>query len=267
MHTPHDDLRYLEALFLAGMGAYQILQPRSFTGVSQYFKWAPAFLAPVDRTRLERAIQARERAEGVSVDRTRLFGLVGLIMAPLVFVHGIPFALPWAGYCLAVACTILLVYLQVRRATRRRAAPLARRQPLDTLAPRLVYAVYVSLIGTLTFAVFPQYRLAAIGVALSVLVLFAIAWRIAIAPALLQGDDPQIEYAVDQRVRFGRAAGIALLACVTAYGFVSVATLQTQSTNDTVMIAYTVVRLAVAAAFIVAMYATSRSLRQPLTMA
>ncbi|MGC1380882.1 MAG: hypothetical protein WA814_07645, partial [Candidatus Baltobacteraceae bacterium] len=56
------------------------------------------------------------------------------------------------------------------------------------------------------------------------LVLGAIAWRIAGAPALLLGDDPQIEYAVDERVRASRATSIALLACAPALVFAAMAT-------------------------------------------
>ncbi len=44
------------------------------------------------------------------------------------------------------------------------------------------------------------------------------AWRVAVAPAILIGSDPQWEYAVDERVRIGRARSIANLAC--AQGFV-----------------------------------------------
>lgn len=48
----------------------------------------------------------------------------------------------------------------------------------------------------------------------AITVLGIIAWQMASAPALLLGSDPQFESAVDERVRVGRARGIASLACV-----------------------------------------------------
>jgi hypothetical protein len=50
-----------------------------------------------------------------------------------------------------------------------------------------------------------------------------VAWRIANAPALLLGIDPEWEYAVDERIRVGRARNAALLACAVGFVFISLA--------------------------------------------
>ncbi len=75
----------------------------------------------------------------------------------------------------------------------------------------------------------PQFRVAAALVVISMIVLVAIAWRIAVAPAVLFGTDPQVEYAVDKQVRFCRATGLIALACAPAMVFAGLAWAQLPS--------------------------------------
>jgi len=70
-----------------------------------------------------------------------------------------------------------------------------------------------ALAAALMFTTYPPLRLGALAVAAATLLLGITAWRIATAPSLLLGEDPQVEYAIDQRLRVGRATGIAVLAC------------------------------------------------------
>jgi hypothetical protein len=75
----------------------------------------------------------------------------------------------------------------------------------------------------LAFAFYPPERLGAMITVLAMVMLGAVAWRIANAPALLLGIDPECEYAVDERIRVGRARNAALLACALGYVFVAMA--------------------------------------------
>ena len=80
-----------------------------------------------------------------------------------------------------------------------------------------------ALAATLILAVNPEFRLGASLVAAATLLLGITAWRIATAPSLLLGQDPQVEYAVDRRLREGRATGTAVLACAPVVLFAAFA--------------------------------------------
>jgi hypothetical protein len=114
---------------------------------------------------------------------------------------------------LALAVATLLAYLKFRRLSERRIAPLVRRTAWASLPPLVIAAWAICLAGAAAFAVFPQYRIGAIAAVVSGIVLGAIAWKVAIAPANLFGDDAQLEYQVDEHVRFCRATGLISLAC------------------------------------------------------
>jgi hypothetical protein len=68
----------------------------------------------------------------------------------------------------------------------------------------------------LVLAPVSQLRPAVLVVAIATAVLGWIAWQIASGRALLFGQDPKMEYAVDERVREGRVMDLALLACAPA---------------------------------------------------
>ena len=166
---------------------------------------------------------AREQAEGVSSDYGRYLGVAAFALALLEAVPGVPFAMPYSLFCLGVAAVTLLAYLQFHRATEQRVAPLVRRSPFSTLPPLLIGCVAASFVVALLFAVDPQNRGGALVVAASTLILGVVAWRIANAPALLLGLDPQYEYALDERLRVGRARNVASLATAPVFVFAAIA--------------------------------------------
>jgi hypothetical protein len=170
---------------------------------------------------VNRVVATREDAEGLSTAYGRYLGVAAFVLAGLELVRAIPFVVPYALYCLAGAGVMFLAYLQFRRATSQRVAPLARRSPFTALPRWIIVAMACSFGVSLWLAAYPPERLSAVIVALSTVVLGVIAWRVAVAPALLVGVDPQWEYAVDERVRIFRARTIANLAC--APGFVLIA--------------------------------------------
>jgi hypothetical protein len=133
-------------------------------------------------------------------------------MAAVALIPAVPIVLPYAASCLALAAATLLAYLKFRRLSARRIAPLVRRTAWTSLPPLVIVSWAICLAGAGAFAVFPQYRVAAIAAVVSGIALCAIAWRVAIAPAILFGDDAQLEYLVDEHVRFCRATGLVALA-------------------------------------------------------
>ncbi|HEX4861786.1 MAG TPA: hypothetical protein VFV07_11155, partial [Rhizomicrobium sp.] len=159
---------------------------------------------------------------------------------------------------------MLLAYLQFRRAVERRVAPLVRRSPFTALPPLLIAGIACSLASALALAVYPPERFGALVVAASTLLLGAVAWRIANAPALLVGLDPQLEYAVDERVRVGRARNVANLACTPPFVAIVLVAPTLPAQYATLGSIATAV---VAAAFVITLAASFLPLRRPIAAA
>ena len=170
-------------------------------------------------------------------------------MAGVSLLPGVPYVMPYAASCLATAVATLLAYLKFRRATELRVAPLVRRTPFTAVPPVMIGSAAVCLIGTAAFAGIPEFRAGVVIVVISTAALLAIAWRIAVAPAVLLGTDPQVEYAVDDRVRFCRSTSLIALACAPAMVFTVLAWSQLPSTGGV----FGLVTLLVIAAYVVAM--------------
>lgn len=221
-HHNAELIRLTMGLAIAACGLAAFRWPRYFAHLAGTFTcWGE--IAPGERERLDRVVAAREEAEGVSSAYGRYLGVTALALALLEAVPGIPFAMPYALFCLAVAAVMLLAYLQFHRATEQRVAPLVRRSPFTALPPLLIACIAASFIVAMLFAADPQNRLGALVVAASTLVLGFVAARIAAAPALLLGVDPQYEYALDQRLRIGRARNVVALATAPVFVFAVIA--------------------------------------------
>jgi hypothetical protein len=265
-HAAHAELvaRWSMAVALVLVGVAALAWPRCFAGVAGYFtRWATKIPAD-EQERLSRVVDAREEAEGISAAYGRLLAAVAILLAALEAIRAIPFIVPYALFCLAAATVTLLAYLQFRRAVERRVAPLVRRSPFTALPPLLIVAVACSFLASVALAAYPPERIGALVVAASTLLLGIVAWRIATAPALLIGLDPQLEYAVDERVRVGRARNIANLACAPAFVAIALVspTLPAQyATLGSVAMAV------VAAAFVISLAASLLPLRRPIATA
>jgi hypothetical protein len=224
MFHPHTEAftRLFTGIALGAVGIASIAWPRCFAGVAGFFVGCSSpNLAPADRERLSRVIAAREDAEGISSAYGRYLGVAAIACAALEAVWVIPFIVPYALFCLAGAGVMLLAYLQYRRAAEQRVAPLVRRSPFVALPPLVIGAIGCSFLASLALAAYPPERIGALAVAVATIALGLIAWRVAVAPALLVGADPQWEYAVDERVRIGRARSIANLACAPTFVLVA----------------------------------------------
>ncbi|HTA40740.1 MAG TPA: hypothetical protein VK760_16780 [Candidatus Acidoferrales bacterium] len=202
--------------FMALVGVTQLIFPDRYCSANTFFRRGFGRLTPEQSGRLSRVLDARRDAEGVLLSPTRYTGLLGIAMAALEFVPAIPFIIPYAVYCLFAALTFLASYLHVRQATERRTAPLVRRSPLDALPPVLLGAFGGCFLGVLAVVAIQPHRVGSIAVAASMLIFAWIAWRIAGSQAVMFGEDPQLEYAVDERLRVSRASGTVALACAPA---------------------------------------------------
>lgn len=221
MTVQHLDHLLVARLFMACtlifLGVFQIASPRCFWGLSIYFKgvWRTALAGrgALEPERLKRVLEARERAEGNSDAFTRYAGVFTILMAAPALVPAVPLVLPYALTCLALATAVVFSYLNFRRATERRVAPLVRRTIWKSLPPLAMLATAICLLGTASFAVYPEFRVGVAIVIVAALALLGVAWRVATAPAILFGDDSQLEYLVDEHLRFCRTMNLVTLAC------------------------------------------------------
>jgi hypothetical protein len=257
-------MRLTVGLAMVAVGIAAFVWPRCFAGVAGYFARASSALSSGERDRLSRVLSARENAEGISSNYGRYLGAFAIALSGLEAVRSVPPIVPYAIFCLAAALITLMAYLQFRRATEQRVAPLVRRSPFMALPPLLIGAMTCSFLITLAFAALRPERLAAIIVAVSTLLLAGIAWRIADAPALLLGTDPQLEYTVDERIRIGRARNAAALACAPPFVLLGIAD---PSVSQQYGLAGEVAMLLMAAALVVSLIASYLPLRQRIRVA
>ena len=222
--THQEQARIFAAALLAALGIVEIVAPWLFWCTWAYFRGARAALPPDQRERLARVLAQREEAEANTGRYSRYAGVFTIVIAPLTILPAVPFVLPYSLFCLAMAGATLLSYLHFRRATERRVAPLLPRNPWASLSRVGVAATTICLFGAALFAVYPQYRLGVVVVIASSIVLLFIAWRVAVAPALLLGNDSQLEYVVDEHLRYARATNLLTLACAPPLVLIEIAT-------------------------------------------
>ncbi|HET6276886.1 MAG TPA: hypothetical protein VFE16_13225 [Candidatus Cybelea sp.] len=209
-------MRALMAAALVGTAALAFFRRNLFGEITGYFTRVAGRLTWMDRARLQRVIEARQRIETVPSTYTRVFAAIALVLAPLEFSPAVPFIVPYATMAVAMAFGMLGVYALLCSRWNPRAAALVRRSVLAVLPAPMLAALTGSFLATLALASTPGQRFGGIAVALALLVMAAVAWRIAVAPTLLLGIDPEWEYVVDERLRVGRARAIVVLACITA---------------------------------------------------
>jgi hypothetical protein len=222
-HLPVHDRELIMRVFWAALlalgGVWILLRPNAqlwLSGAGCYFR-TPDDLTPDQVSRLDRTLEARRQAEASPQPWRRWLGILALVAAAAQLVPEVPYAIPYAVFCLGLAASSWLSYSSMHRATQRRAAALVRRSPFEAFQPFLVAGVGAALASILLMAWVAPLRVPVVVVALATALLIWIMWQIASSRALLFGNDPKMEYAVDRRVREGRVMNLALLACAPAF--------------------------------------------------
>lgn len=206
---------------MIGVAALILSSRNVFGEVAGYFTRVTGRLSWMEKVRLQRVIEARQEVETVPVPYARTFAGIAVGLAALELLPAVPFVVPFATMSVALAFAMLGGYVLFCRRWKPRAAALVRRSVLTALPAPVLGALSGSFFITVALAIISGQRFAGIAVALTVLVMAFIAWRIAVAPTLMLGLDPEWEYAVDERLRVGRARAIVMLACVVAGLFAS----------------------------------------------
>jgi hypothetical protein len=219
LHSPEPLVRIVWAVAVLLAGFVMLSQPEFGCGTYCRFDDREGFSAE-QSSRLDRALSARRDAERPRYNWRKAVGILAVIAAMLELVPAIPYAIPYAALCLGLAASEMVCYVGMRRAAQRRAAALVRRSPLQTFPPLLMVAVAATFVGVLLVSATPALRAAGLVVAIATMILIWIAWQIAASRALLIGDDPKMEYAIDQRLRASRVANLIALACAPAVALV-----------------------------------------------
>jgi hypothetical protein len=207
--------RLLTVAVVIGVGISEFGWPQRYIAPRRLFGCAPGADSQ-QQARFEAAVAARQIAEDVPLSYGRVLGIATIVLGLTGLLPFVPVILPYALSCLAVASFALLAYLRFKRATTRRFAPLVRRSSVAVVSPIAIGAILCCALGMLALASDPAYRVSALIAAAATLMLGYVAWRIAQAPALLLGGDPELEYAIDERLRVARARNIAAVACAPA---------------------------------------------------
>jgi hypothetical protein len=174
-----------------------------------------------EQIRAINALDRRAEAERIS----RVPGYAGaaaaFVLAGIGAATSVPPVLLYAVFCLLLAGTIALMFLQLRNAQPKRVAVLTARTPSRVIP---MWMVGVALLGSLTplaYAAKPQYTVIAIIICCTAIATLVVALRLTQLPALLQGDDLPAEVFIDDRLRAHRSAAPLLLAVVQPVAFLS----------------------------------------------
>ena len=169
--------------------------------------------------RLKDAQVRRKAAEGISEHLGWLVTIVAFLCAGLTWFTNVVPQLWYALLCLTISGTFGVVVLRLRSALTKRAAQLAPRRL--GAPPWLFIAALISAISLLAFAQDRTLTVAAVLVIMSCIFTTAIAWRVASMPALLTGEDPDVEAFIDDRLRRTRTLMILIYAVVPQFVFAS----------------------------------------------
>lgn len=170
-------------------------------------------------TRIQRAIERRQIAEGPPVTLGRWTGGAGVLLSLACAFTSAPVAVLYAILCLVIAMLAAGVFMQLRNTQQKRVAVLSARTPDKVLPPYWFALALLSSLSILPFAERPEWTFAAIAVCISSLATAFVAWRLTQLGAILTGEDIAAEQYVDDRVRSYRVSTVLLLALIQPFVF------------------------------------------------
>lgn len=173
---------------------------------------------------------SRMKAAGCTDDDTRLrpsaasrytTAAAAFLVAAAVLTGFLSAVIGYGILCVLIVANFVVDLVREERARRRRAALLQRSRRVDIVLALWIVIALVSPLLLVPYAFDPVARIAALLVALCVLMMAGIAWRIASAPPILFGDDVEAELMQDRCIRTRRAGLTCVLAIGTVFVFLS----------------------------------------------
>ena len=168
--------------------------------------------------RIQRADVNRERKSPLP---RYAVSAVGFLTAGAVLARILPPAVAYAIVCLSLVGRCVADQIAEERAPRRRSAVLGRSRSLDPVLMTWIALTAASSLLLVPWLLDPPYRIAALLVAVCVLTMVGVAWRVASAPPLLFGNDLEAEQVVDRETRAIRTGNSCVLTVGTVLVFVA----------------------------------------------
>ena len=197
-------------LLMSGVLALQNLA-RSAPVSNSWFTKVP--FSPHQRARLDAVTQSLALAEAAPSWLGVVYFATAVILAGLTLVAAIPPFATYSIYFVIVALLNLIRYLYFRQTTRKRVAVLRVRRATDSLPPAILASIALGLVAMLASALLTRDPWLVL-IAIAGAAILLIAWRTAVAPAVLAGNDLAVETCVDEYGRRARVASTTLLAFV-----------------------------------------------------
>jgi hypothetical protein len=165
---------------------------------------------------LDRALEARERLEGVPAWFGRALGTLFLLGACAAALDRTSIVLVSTIVTTASAALLAAAYFRLRSVGGPRVASLKAR----SAGVSWFWFASVALAACSPLLVFPVSPVTAAATAAASVAIVVLAWMVADLPALVRGDDVVVERFVDDRVRRVRVAAMLQAAITPAYLFV-----------------------------------------------
>jgi hypothetical protein len=194
----------------AGLGIFMLASPTRYANIEAYF--CRMRVKCSIRDRIVEAAERRKSIENISPTLGRATGLFAILCAVIAVFTPYPPLMLYAAFCLGFVGFLGVTYLQLRNTQYKRAASLEIRSPLNVLPVYWYALAFVAALFPLLDLRSPMLQVAAVIVTVCSLTLIVFAWRLALAPALLTGEDPDAEQFVDDRLRFIRTASTLVFA-------------------------------------------------------
>ncbi len=176
---------------------------------------------PGDRERMEAAVARRRSAEQLSKTPGYIASGAAVAMGIVCWFTALPPALLYGIFCLLLALSSGIAYLQVRNSQTTRVAVLSARTNYSVIPAWAFALATASALSLLTYTSRQDLKISASIVCCSALATLFVAWRLTQLPALLQGVDLQSETALDERLRFMRSAAPLIFASVQPFVYAS----------------------------------------------
>ena len=194
----------------AGLGIFMLWRPTRFANIEAYF--CRMRIGCAIRDRIMAAAERRKSIESISPVLGRGIGAFSILCSVIAALTRYPASMLYAIFCLGFAGFLGAAYLQLRNTQSKRAATLEIRSPFSVLPAYWYVLAFAAALFPLVDISSPTLRIAAIIVSVCSLTLILVAWRLALAPALLTGEDSDAERFVDDRLRFIRTASTLVFA-------------------------------------------------------
>ncbi len=213
-------LHWFWTAFFAAFGAGILAASRGELGAKRA-AWLLRLQDPAIKPRVRAALGKRSEMEQLSPLVKIVPAIVSFMLAAVAAFTSIEPAVLYGALLLAAAFAMAVAFVQLRNRQPVRVAVLSHRVPTAVIPPVWFAVAAVQALLALSALSVRADALGALFVCVSTLTCAVLAWRVTEMPALLAGDDIEVEQFLDERLRFHRAASVLYLALAQSFVFIT----------------------------------------------